>query len=149
MWGNPGLQLQPGESASCHMLLIYFCKLLWLGSSCRCFSSRSLPPCAILHLLIKHASWGVEGGGGLLLGGIPLQYGLSGAYFQCSGTVLRWKFHTLGICGLLGREHLLVGFPHLSGGATAAGWAVKKAWWAFSIRPESPSGDRCTQYPAC
>lgn len=34
-------------------------------------SSHSLPPCAILHLLIKYENWGA---GGLLLRGIPLQY---------------------------------------------------------------------------
>lgn len=48
----------PDWGSACHMLLIYFCKLSWFGSSCRCFPSYSLPLCAILHLLIKHESWG-------------------------------------------------------------------------------------------
>lgn len=69
--GQPRASAPAWGPASCHMLLIYFCKLPWFGSSCRCLTSHSLPPCAILHLLIKHASWR----GGLLLGGIPLQYG--------------------------------------------------------------------------
>ena len=141
--GQPRTSVPAWESASRHMLLIYFCKLLWFGSSCRCFTSHSLPPCAILHLLIKHASWGVCWWGGIAAGGIPLQYGMSGAYFRFSGVVLKWKSHTLGICGLVGRDHFLLGFPHLSGGATAAGWAVRKGWWVFTVRPESPSGDRC------
>lgn len=48
----------PDWGSACHMLLIYFCKLSWFGSSCRCLPSYSLPLCAILHLLIKHESWG-------------------------------------------------------------------------------------------
>lgn len=56
-----------GGSPSCHVLLIYFCKLPWFGSNCRCLTSHSLPPCAILHLLIKHVTWAGEWGRGALL----------------------------------------------------------------------------------
>lgn len=104
---------------------------------------------SVCHLAFINKTCKPGWGGGLLLGGIPLQYGLSGAYFRFSGVVLRWKSHTLSICGLVGRDHFLVGFPHLSGGATAAGCAVRKGWWAFTVRPEPPSGDTGAHSSPC
>lgn len=146
-WGDPGLQLQRGDLLLVTCFLFIFANCSGSGPAAEALPPI-LAPCAILHLLIKHASRGVWGGG-LLLGGIPLQYGLSGAYFRFSGVVLRWKSHTLGICGLVGRDHFLVGFPHLSGGATAAGCAVRKGWWAFTVRPEFPSGDTGAHSSPC